>query len=247
MNEKKQKKEKKILEEELYAPVRNYLIGEGYDVKGEVRHCDVTAYKDGLLLVAEMKTSLNLEVILQAAVRQRIADIVYIAVPKNGRALFTKRWKNICYLLRRLEIGLLLVSLRGEISMVEEALKPQPFSREVSRKISARKKKLVLEEFSSRHGDYNTGGSTGKKLVTAYREIAIHIAGLLETYGPLSAKKLKDMGTDIKKTSPILQDNHYGWFERVSRGIYSLSDKGSQEIDNYRELVNYYVNMKKDN
>jgi len=91
MNDKKE-----IMEEDLYAPVKNYLTKLGYDVKGEVQNCDVTALKGETLLVVEMKKTLNLDVILQAALRQRVADIVYIAVPKKGRVLFTKRWRDIC-------------------------------------------------------------------------------------------------------------------------------------------------------
>lgn len=234
-------KGRKILEKDLYAPVRDYLIRQGYEVKGEVRHCDVSALKDDTLLVVEMKTSLNLDVILQATLRQRMADIVYIAVPKKGKVLFTSRWNNICHLLRRLEIGLLLVSFRGNSSIVEEALSPQPFSREMSTRLAGKKRKLVLEEFSGRQGDYNIGGCTKKKLVTVYREKSIHIAALLEAHGPLSIKALRDMGTDSKKTASILQDNHYDWFDRASRGVYELSDKGKKEINDYRELAKFYV------
>ncbi|HOM02568.1 MAG TPA: DUF2161 family putative PD-(D/E)XK-type phosphodiesterase [Acetivibrio sp.] len=228
-------KEKKLLEEDLYKPVKEYLVELGYDVKGEVRNCDVSAVKGDTFLVVEMKTTLNLDVILQAVLRQRIADIVYIAVPKKGKVLFTRRWKNICHLLRRLELGLLLVSFKQDKAFVEEAIRPQPFDRGKSIKLSSAKRRLILEEFSKRHGDYNVGGSTGKKLITAYREQALKIAAFLESNGSLSIKQLKNMGTDPDKTASILQDNFYGWFERVSRGVYRLTDKGREEIANYRK------------
>ena len=178
--EEKNVRKNKTYEKDLYAPVRDYLINQGWDVKGEVKYCDVAAVKEDILLVVEMKTSLNLDVILQAAIRQRTADIVYVAVPKKSRVLFTKRWKNILYLLRRLEIGLLLVDLKFESPKVEEALKPEPFNRERSRKLSVKRRNMILKEFGARYGDYNTGGVTGEKLVTAYRELALHIAALLE-------------------------------------------------------------------
>ncbi len=235
---------KKLFEEDLYAPVKDYLEEKGYTVKAEVGHCDVTAIIDDVLLVVEMKTTLNLDVILQAALRQRIADRVYIAVPKKGKVLFTKRWQNICYLLRRLEIGLLLVSIRGKSSFVEEVLIPEPFSRERSKGHSKKKRNDVVREFNERYGDFNTGGSTRKKLVTSYKEKAIHIAALLKKHGPLSIKRLKEMGTDIKKTSTILQNNHYSWFERVGRGVYALTGKGDKELDKHREIVSFYLNSK---
>mgnify|MGYP000858969820 CR=1 FL=1 len=236
-----EKLESKFYEQDLYLPIKDYLTKGGYSVKGEVKNCDITAVRSNELLVVEMKKTLNLDVILQASIRQRLTDKVYIAVPKKGRLLYTKRWKDICYLLRRLELGLLLVSLNGDSYFVEEAISPKPFNRDLSIKKSSRKKKEVLKEFSDRHGDYNIGGCTGKKLVTAYREQAIHIAALIEKYGELSPKKLKELGTDKEKTSRILQDNHYGWFDKVERGVYALSEKGKAELKEYSELVAFYL------
>ena len=229
----------KTYEKDLYAPVRDYLINQGWDVKGEVKYCDVAAVKEDILLVVEMKTSLNLDVILQAAIRQRTADIVYVAVPKKSRVLFTKRWKNILYLLRRLEIGLLLVDLKFESPRVEEVIKPEPFSRERSRKLSVKRRNMLLKEFSARYGDYNTGGISGEKLVTAYRELALHIAALLEKNGSLSIRELRELGTDDKKTAGVLQKNFYGWFQRVDRGVYELSEKGKKEIEEYRDIIEH--------
>lgn len=234
-------KDIKMLEESLYTPVKDYFSRWGYKVKGEVHDCDVSALKGETFLVVEMKKTLNLEVILQATLRQKIADVVYIAVPKNERILFTKRWKNICHLLERLEIGLLLVSFRGDMSIVEEVLKAEPFNPKKDMAASNRKRVSALREFSQRRGDYNTGGSTKKKLVTAYREKALHIAALIKIAGPLGIKQLKKMGTDREKTPRILQDNHYGWFERISRGVYNLSDRGKIEIEDYKEHLKYYA------
>ncbi len=244
----KENKDKKsiLYEEDLYAPIRDYLKEAGYTVKGEVGHCDIMAVKHDELLVVEMKKTLNLDVILQASIRQRLTDMVYIAVPKKSKVMFTRRWKNICYLLRRLELGLFLVAFKGESTFVEEIITPQPFNRNLSKKTSSRKKKAVLNEFSKRHGDYNTGGCTGKKLVTVYREQAIQIGALIGKYGDLSPKKLKELGTDKDKTSRILQDNHYGWFERVSRGVYALSGKGKAELNQYCDLVDFYLEEKHD-
>ncbi len=232
----KEEPKKKLIEEDLYGPVRDYLQGFGYEVRGEVKDCDIVAVKGEVLLVVEMKRTLNLDVILQGVLRQRIADLVYIAVPKKNKAMSTKRWKDTCYLLKRLQLGLLLVSLRGETAIVEEALIPYP----LNKKSSSRKKKATLKEFHGRHGDFNKGGSTGKKIVTEYREKAIHIATLLKKHGALSIKELKTMGTDAKKTNRILQNNHYGWFHRVQRGVYRLNDKGISELNDFKELVEYY-------
>lgn len=233
-------------EEDLYIPVRDYLVRQGYTVKSEISHCDVAATNNaGILLVIEMKLRVNLEVILQAVQRQRTADIVYIAVPKNNKVLFTVKWRNICHLLRRLEIGLLLVTSGKTPAVVEEALAPEPFNREISRRSAKRKRQRLLDEFAGRHGDFNTGGSTGKKIVTAYREMAIHIAALLVKHGSLSVKQLKELGTDANKTAGILQNNHYHWFQRTARGVYCLTETGFAELNTYQELVNYYTGLTK--
>ncbi len=32
-----------LLEKDLYGPMRDFLVGQGYTVRGEVKHCDITA------------------------------------------------------------------------------------------------------------------------------------------------------------------------------------------------------------
>ena len=44
-----------LRESDLYGPVRDYLEGLGYEVKGEVRDCDINALRDGELIVVELK------------------------------------------------------------------------------------------------------------------------------------------------------------------------------------------------
>jgi hypothetical protein len=228
-------------ESDLYAPVRAYLESQGFKVKGEVNHCDVTAVKDDFVIVVEMKKALNLDVILQAVQRQRIADSVYIGIPKKHKAMRTKKWHNTCHLLRRLELGLILVSLKDDSSRVEVFISPEPFNRGISKSRKRKQRIMLVNEFSNRHGDYNTGGVTGRKIVTAYREKAIHIAVLLKTHGRLSIKQLKELGADAGKTSSILQKNFYGWFDRISKGVYRLTSLGIKEIDStYKDLASLY-------
>lgn len=237
------KKIKDFREEDLYKPIYDYLSESGYTVRSEVSHCDIAAVKGEELLVVEMKKSLNLAVIMQATLRQRIADMVYIAVPKPGKDLFSKRWKDICYMLKRLQLGLMVVSLKEECSYAEVVFEPAAFDMVKSKKRSMKKKQELIKEFDARYGDFNTGGSTGKKLVTAYREMAIHISCCLIKYGPLSPKALRQLGTDEKKTTTILFKNHYGWFLSISRGLYDINDKGRQEAAGYKELYEYYMSL----
>lgn len=237
------KNKKDFREEDMYKPVYEYLCKLSYTVRSEVDHCDIAAVKDDRLLVVEMKKSLNLDVILQAVLRQKIADIVYVAVPKPGRDLFSKRWKNLSYLLKRLQLGLMVVSLKEDCSFVEVVFEPTPFDMINSKKKSKKKKQELIKEFDARYGDFNIGGSTGKKLMTAYREMAVHIACCLVKHGPLKPKALRQLGTDEKKTTTILKKNHYGWFDNISRGLYCINDKGRKEAAGYTELYEYYMSM----
>lgn len=230
----------KLKEEDLYPPVRGYFEKLGYTVNGEVMHCDVTAVKDNTLVVIEMKTSMNLDVILQAVQRQKIADFAYIAVPRNNKVMSKKRWQNICHLLKRLELGLLLVSIGKKGSYVEEAIRPVPFDRSKSISSASRRRKAMLHEIQERHGDYNTGGSTRKKLVTSYRESVIRIAVILREYGSCTVKRIREISGLAEKTANILQDNHYGWFQREKRGVYRLTEKALNELLQYDELAEHY-------
>ncbi|MFW1410992.1 hypothetical protein ACEWAY_23975, partial [Vibrio parahaemolyticus] len=61
-----------MTETALYAPVKRFLEGLGYDVKGEIGNCDIVALRDGeppLLVIAEHKLGFNLELVLQAVDR----------------------------------------------------------------------------------------------------------------------------------------------------------------------------------
>jgi hypothetical protein len=94
----------------------------------------------------------------------------------------------------------------------------------------------MLEEIAGRSGDYNLGGSTRRKLLTAYRENALRIARLLELRGPATPRALRALSTG-PKTYAILYDNVYGWFQRVSQGTYAITDKGRTALVEYCELV----------
>jgi len=222
-------------ERELYGPVRDYLVARGYVVRGEVKGCDLTATRGDDLLAVEFKREFNTALLIQAAQRQRAADSVYVAVPRPPEGLRTKRWRGICHLLRRLELGLLLVNPGGPRPAVEIAFHPLPYERKRLKKA----KRAILDEMSGRSGDFNEGGSVRRRLITAYRENAIHIACCLAECGPLSPKTLRAMGMG-PKTLSILAGNFYGWFERVERGVYRLTARGGEDLMAYPELADHY-------
>jgi hypothetical protein len=230
----------KILEIDLYNPVRDVFIEHGYTVRSEVKDCDITAIKDEELIVVELKKNLSVSLLAQAVRRQKAADLVYIAVPKPKKAFANSKWQDICHLIRRLELGLILVSFKGKKGFVEIPIHPIPFDREKSKKINKKKRDIIIKEAKARFMDFNVGGSSGKKLLTAYRENAIFIACCLIQFGALSPKKLRELGADSKRTTSILSENYYGWFEKIGRGLYSINETGKEALVQYKELADYF-------
>ena len=221
---------KQLSETDLYPPIADYLVAQGYTVRSEVLNCDITAVRGDDLIVIEMKRSFSTALLVQATKRQRITDSVYVAIPRPKRS---QALRDIKHLLRRLEIGLILVSFRRRKKpTVQVAFHPVPFQRQKR----SRAKKAVLTEIAHRSGDFNNGGSCRQKLVTAYRENAIQIACSLDALGPLSPKQLRALGTG-PKTHSILYSDFYGWFERIDRGVYALRPQARAELRQYPELV----------
>jgi hypothetical protein len=231
---------KKLQEIDLYKPIQTYFVQEGYEVYGEVKDCDMVAVQAEELVVIELKLTLSVDLLIQAVKRQRITDQVYVAIPKPKQRLNSKRWTDKCHLIRRLELGLIVVSSPGKRGKAEIIIQPTPFNHRKSIGQSKLKRAAILKEINGRSADYNVGGSNRTKIMTAYKENCIQMACYLNNLGPLSPKALILMGTG-KNTSSILTKNYYGWFERIKRGTYVLSEKGKEDIKEYPELVNYYL------
>lgn len=215
----------------LDAPVRAWLEAQGYRVRSEVLGCDLVATKGDALVVVELKRALGLPLLVQATQRQRASDSVYVAVPRPRQLRADLRWRGILHVLRRLELGLLLVT-PGRGSRIEVALHPLPLDR---RRDSARRR-AILAEAAGRSADHNTGGSCGRPLVTAYREQALHVAWLLERLGPAAPRALRAQGSSAK-TGAILYQDVYGWFVREGRGRYALGAAGRAALSSYSEVV----------
>ncbi|WP_223596552.1 DUF2161 domain-containing phosphodiesterase [Neobacillus bataviensis] len=234
------KETKKLQEKDLYKPIQTFFVNEGYEVYGEVKDCDMVAVKGEELVIIELKLTLSVDLLIQAAKRQRLTDQVYIAIPKPKNRLNSKRWAEKCHLIRRLELGLIVVSSPGKRAKAEIILHPTAFDRRKSMGQSKLKRESVLKEINGRSADFNVGGSNRTKIMTAYKEKCIQIACYLQQFGPTSPKNLIKMGTG-DKTSSILIQNYYGWYERIKRGTYVISEKGSDEIKEYPDLLKYYL------
>jgi hypothetical protein len=219
-------------EQDLYRPVKGMLEREGYVVKSEVNDCDIVAMKDQQVLVVELKLRFNLDLVLQGIERQRMTDHVYLAIPAPSWR--SRNWYSIMRLCRRLNLGLITVNLNRhpvECQVVLPVGAHQP-------RADKRGLKKMINEFNNRSGDYNQGGVTGQKIITAYRENALKIAWYIDSVQDKRCA-LKEIRQDLglEKASRILQNNVYGWFCRTDRGVYSLTSSGEKALQEYKEVI----------
>ena len=216
-------------EVDLYPPLKHFLTQQGYEVKGEVQHCDVIAVRgDEPVVVVELKLSINMTVVLQAVDRLQISDTVYIGVPK-GIGMLKRRRKQIVKLLRMLGLGLMVIDPAATLGSVDVLCDPGEYK---PRQTKQRRHRL-LGEFMHRVGDPNAGGSTVRRgIMTAYRQKALAIAEYLQEHGETKAAVIAKSLAE-PKTRAILYNNVYGWFDRLGKGVYALSPRGETEISKW--------------
>ncbi len=225
-------------EADLYEPVAEYLRARGYTVRGEIRGVDIVACRDDAVVAVELKRRLTLDLVLQAVERQRTADSVYVALPAASEGPAFRNYRRVVGLLKRLELGLMLVHFRPYGTQTEVRFHPAPWRRRSSR----RERRNIIREFDGRTGDRNTGGSTRTPVVTAYRESAVFVACALDRVGVATPAALRRLGTG-DRTQSILSRNYYGWFRRIGRGRYALDEAGRSALSEYRELSDYYSTL----
>lgn len=226
-------------ESDLYYPIKNYFESLGCTVEGEVKSCDVIVKMEEEYLAIEMKQELNFKVILQAVQRQKMFDLVYIAIPIKKINQASRIFREKIHLLKRLGLGLLLI----EPKTVVVTCVQQPIESNQRQILSANKKRKekVIQEFEKRILKNNIGGVHQQKINTYYRQQCCQVAYYLKEK-PNSAVGLMKMGLERKRTHQILYDNHYGWFERTEiRGNYQLSELGREMVKNNQEMLQKLV------
>ncbi|ODS56942.1 MAG: hypothetical protein ABS40_09170 [Agrobacterium sp. SCN 61-19] len=217
------------METSLYLPVKNFLEGAGYTVKGEIGGCDLVGLSDQdppVMVVCELKLSFNLELILQAVDRASVADELWIAArisaKGKGRESDT-RYRDLC---RRLGIGMLGVADNGTVNVIVGSVTPMP-------RTNPKRRSRLMREHQKRRGDPAVGGSTRVPQMTAYRQQALGCAAALAC-GPL---KVRDIRASVPEAGKILQANVYGWFERLDRGVYGLTPVGLEALARWQDGV----------
>lgn len=218
------------LEQDLYPPVKALLERQGYTVKGEVGAADVVARRGGEpLVIIELKLRFSLALVHQAISRLTISDLVYVAVPRPTGKTARRALKDNLALCRRLGLGLITVTGTGRAEGRAEVMcDPGPYAPRKSKKRQSR----MLREFDRLQGDPNAGGATRHGIVTGYRQDALRCAAYLAQNG---AAKGADVarGAGVAVATTLMANNHYGWFERVSRGVYGLTDAGSDGLKHW--------------
>ena len=202
-------------ETDLYLPVKRHLEAQGYTVKAEVKSCDVMALRgDEAPVIVELKTGLTLQLLYQAVERLTVSEHVYIAIARPKRGVGSSALK----LCRRLGLGLIVVTASGSVEVLADSVPYTP-------RTNTKKRGLLLKEFNARSGDPNIGGSTRKPLMTAYRQDALKCATHLSVHGATRIRDVRE-ATKVDRAAGIFRDNVYGWFNRVERGVFALTDAG---------------------
>jgi hypothetical protein len=214
------------LEQDLYPPIKALLERQGYSVKGEVGAADVVARRGGEPpVIVELKLRFSLGLFHQAITRLAITDLVYVAVPRPTGKSARRALKDNLALCRRLGLGLITVNGDGR---AEVQCDPGPYAPRKSKKRTAR----LLREFTRLQGDPNAGGATRHGIVTGYRQDALRCAAHLAENGPTKGAEVA-CAAKVKLATRLMADNHYGWFERVSTGIYGLTDAGRDGLKHW--------------
>ncbi|PRD44884.1 hypothetical protein C5748_05790 [Phyllobacterium phragmitis] len=210
------------METTLYLPIKRFLETAGYSVKGEIGGCDIVALNDEeppLVVICELKLRFNLELILQAVDRAAASDEVWLAarVSAKGKGRETdRRFRDLC---RRLGFGMLAVSDNDHVDIMVSPVAAMP-------RRNARKRSRLVAEHRRRKGDPTLGGGSRAPIMTAYRQQALACANALQD-GPSRPRDLRPIAPDAAK---ILLSNVYGWFERVDRGVYALTEAGAEAL-----------------
>ncbi len=218
-------------ERELYPIVKDYLETEGYTVKAEVKDCDIMAVSGDVSVIVELKLAFNLKLVFQALDRLDKCPNVFIAIPDYAFDNRAKRQRDIVKLMKALGVGIMVISNRPSGVAVDIAL---------GINLVGAADNELLTEFQSRRYDLNSGGMVKTKIVTAFREKTIEIAAFLAQHGTTKAADIKAQ-TGIERAANILQKNYDGWFKRITRGHYHLTDKFYSDIAKYKKLYDFYL------
>jgi hypothetical protein len=85
-----------LRETDLYPPVKTWLESLGYQVKAEIGAADIMALRGDDMVIVELKRAFSLALLLQGVERQRLTDLVYVALPEPARGTGGKAFSALC-------------------------------------------------------------------------------------------------------------------------------------------------------
>ncbi len=218
-------------ETELYKPVQNFFKDMGFKVDAEVNGCDVVATKDDTVVICELKRGFTIELVYQLVQRKKLTPYVYAVIPrpKNMRSAAFRKKLDI---LKALECGLLVVL--NTTKRVDVLLEPKGEDTQTN-KI---RRRGIEKEVKVRKVSLNLGGQSQRKIVTAHKESLIAALCYIEKYGKIETRKCKD------NIRAVVQRNHYNYFTRLDKGIYSATKAGLRVLEDkdYKDIVDFYRN-----
>ncbi|MGC3938209.1 DUF2161 domain-containing phosphodiesterase [Roseobacter sp. EG26] len=220
-----------VRETDLYLPIKAFLEDQGYAVKSEVGSADVVAIRGAEpAVIVELKLGFSLALFHQCIDRLSITEDVYLAVQHQTGKRFAKAVKDNVKLARRLGIG--LITIRLSDGLVQVHCDPGPYAPRKNK----RRSDALLREFARRVGDPNDGGQTRAGLVTAYRQDALKLALYLYEVGACKGADAA-RATGVTNATRMMRDDHYGWFERVEKGVYGLKPDGAKAVSKAGNLL----------
>lgn len=114
----------------------------------------------------------------------------------------------------------LQISATGKVDVIVEPVPWRPTR-------DAKCRSRIVAEHRRRYGDTAAGGSTREPIITAYRHQALARA----------AARPRDLRVALPDVPKILLRNVYGWFVRVERGIYTLSEGGKAALVRWKAYL----------
>ena len=186
----------------------------------------VKAGSPPLVVIGELKLTFTLELVLQGVDRATVSDEVWLAARMSRRGKGRDGDPRFRNLARRLGFGLLGVFPNGAVEILISPSAPMP------RKDPRRRSQLV-EEHRRRQGDPVEGGGSRAPIMTAYRQQALACASAL-AQGP---KRPRDLKPALPDAPAILLRNVYGWFRRLERGVYGLTEEGYAALKRWPQTL----------
>lgn len=222
------------MEKDLFRPIKEYFEKNGYVCDGEVNDIDLYMECNGKSVAVELKQTLDFKAVQQAALRQKITDTVFIGIFRP-RDMYSSSFKDKLYILKRLGIGLIVVSEKTK--QIEIVSEPVVSELSLFQRTNKYKKKALESEFKRRKVKNNVGGVHAKKLMTGYREDALLVLdALTELGGEATSREVKNL-SGVEKATSIMYSNYYGWFENVEKGRYKVSKEGYDALLEFEDAL----------